>query len=224
MRIVPLVVLGWLSLSTPEVFAQEPDAGPAVQVRQPPAPRPLDAKQSRLVVRTFKEGIASGFAHNHVIRATDVEGEVAFSADDPAATRLRISVKTATLEVDDPALRKAFGEAEPVNDGDRKKVDENMKAAGQLDAQKFPTVAFASTAVKAAQGGKFIVVGDLTLHGVTRRITLPVTVSQEGSVLTGDGKVTLRTSDYGIAPYSAALGMVRNKDDVELVLHLVTQP
>jgi polyisoprenoid-binding protein YceI len=200
-------------------------AGEAVEVETPPEPTPpvlaLDARRSELVVRTWKEGIASGFAHNHVIRATDVEGQLTYSRDNLRASSLSVTVKVASLEVDEPALRARFGEAQPVPEADRKKVTENMLAEGQLDAKKFPTVRFVSKALKSAQEGKLIISGELTLHGVTKSITLPVTVSTADGATTGEGKVRLRLSEYGIAPYSAALGMVKNKDEVELVLRLV---
>jgi polyisoprenoid-binding protein YceI len=212
------VVVLWAALGASQAVDLEANPGPV------PDMHALDARRSELVVRTWKEGIASGFAHNHVVRATDVEGQLAFSRDNLRASKLSVTVKVASLEVDEPALRARFGEAQPLSDGDRKKVAENMLGEGQLDAKKFPTVRFASTAFKAAQEGKLIVTGELTLHGVTRSITLPVTVSTDEGATTGEGRVRLRLSEYGIAPYSAALGMVRNKDEVELVLRLAAAP
>lgn len=197
------------------------DAGEATAALPAPPVLVLDAKRSELVVRTWKEGLASGFAHNHVVRATELEGKLSFNPDNLGESHLSIVVKTGSLEVDDPALRARFGEAQPVSAEDRKKVTENMLAEGQLDAKKFPTVSFASTSLKAAQAGTLVLAGQLTLHGVTRSITLPVKVSTADGVSTGEGRVRLRLSEYGIAPYSAALGMVRNKDEVELVLRLV---
>lgn len=207
------VVVLWAALGAGDAGAVE---APAVHA--------LDVRRSELVVRTWKEGIASGLAHNHVVRATEVEGQLAYSRDNLGASSLSVTVKVASLEVDEPALRARFGEAQPVSEADRKKVTENMLAESQLHAAQFPTVRFVSKALKAAQEGKVVVVGELTLHGVTKSITLPVTVSTVEGALTGEGRVRLRLSDYGIAPYSTALGMVRNKDEVELVLRLVAAP
>lgn len=39
-----------------------------------------------------------------------------------------------------------------------------------------------------------------------------------------DGALRFKTSDYGIKPYSTALGAIKNRDEVELVLHVVGTP
>ena len=46
-------------------------------------------------------------------------------------------------------------------------------------------------------------------------------VNREANRLTIAGRVRFKQSDFGIEPYSAMLGAVRNKDGVELVINLV---
>ena len=52
--------------------------------------------------------------------------------------------------------------------------DADLKSANFLDVPKYPTMTFKSKKVEAAGPGKCNVVGDLTLHGVTREVTLAV--------------------------------------------------
>lgn len=53
--------------------------------------------------------------------------------------------------------------------------DAHLKSADFLDAAKYPTLVFASKRVQAAGNGRYSVVGDLTIHGVTRQVSLDTT-------------------------------------------------
>lgn len=180
----------------------------------------IDAARSELVIKTKKEGIGAMFAHNHVIAATELTGQIHYDPSDLSTASVSITVKTASLLVDDAAMRKRHGEPKPVPASDQKKIIEEMKAEGQLDTAKFATVAFASTSFARDPKGALSVTGKFSLHGITKTITLPVNVTADESNVTGDGVLRFKTSDYGITPYSGVLGTVRNSDEVELVMHL----
>jgi len=88
------------------------------------------------------------------------------------------------------------------------KLDEHLKSADFLDAAKFPTVTFKSTKVTSAGKDKLKVVGDLTVHGVTKPVTLDVTVNKVGphpmmKVQTSgfDATATIKRSDFGVGAY-----------------------
>ena len=49
--------------------------------------------------------------------------------------------------------------------------DKDLKSANFLDVEKYPTMTFKSTSVK-TQGSTYLITGDLTLHGVTKPVTL----------------------------------------------------
>jgi len=53
--------------------------------------------------------------------------------------------------------------------------DAHLKSADFFDAETFPRITFKSTRVSGAGGDQFELVGDLTIHGVTREVTLDVT-------------------------------------------------
>jgi polyisoprenoid-binding protein YceI len=50
--------------------------------------------------------------------------------------------------------------------------DNHLKSADFFDAEKYPTIHFKSTAIKPAGKNKYKLTGDLTMHGITRRITV----------------------------------------------------
>ena len=83
--------------------------------------------------------------------------------------------------------------------------DNHLKTADFFDAEKYPTMTFKSTSLKSAGKNKFKLTGDLTLHGVTKPVTMDLlyrgTVENPmsktptaGFQLTG----TLKRSDFGI--------------------------
>jgi polyisoprenoid-binding protein YceI len=81
--------------------------------------------------------------------------------------------------------------------------DEHLRSADFFDVTKFPTISFKSASVTPKSKDSFDVTGDLTMHGVTKRVTLPVTFG--GFLKTARGEkggfeieTTLNRKDYGI--------------------------
>jgi len=66
-------------------------------------------------------------------------------------------------------------EAASINTGIEKR-DAHLRGADFLDADKFPTLEFRSTGVLGAKGGSKKLKGDLTIHGVTKPVTLDLEV------------------------------------------------
>src|SRR5215469_16349511 len=52
--------------------------------------------------------------------------------------------------------------------------DNDLRSPNFLDVQKYPTITFKSKQAKAAGAGKLQMVGDLTIHGVTKEVVLDV--------------------------------------------------
>jgi len=57
-------------------------------------------------------------------------------------------------------------------DTGHQKRDEHLRTPDFLDAAKYPTITFVSKKILKGDPGKIKVIGDLTLHGVTREITV----------------------------------------------------
>ncbi|UPG89602.1 YceI family protein [Luteibacter aegosomaticola] len=103
------------------------------------------------------------------------------------------------------------------------KLDEHLKSADFLDAAKYPTVTFKSTKVTAAGKGKLKVTGDLTVHGVTKPVTLDATLNKVGphpmmkvQTVGFDATATIKRSDFGVGAY------VPNVSD-EIKIHITTE-
>jgi len=181
----------------------------------------VDRDRSELVVRLFKAGMASGLAHDHVIRASDFTGSVAWDPAQPAAATVEIRANASSLIVDEPEVRGRHELEGELSGKDRQKVQQTMESAKQLDVATYPEMAFRSTAVRDLGGGSIEVIGDLTLHGTTRSISFVTSPNLDGGPLSADAEIDFLQSDFGIKPYSAFLGSVKNQDGAKLIVHLV---
>jgi polyisoprenoid-binding protein YceI len=63
--------------------------------------------------------------------------------------------------------------------------------------------------------------GDLTLHGVTRPITIPTKVTVTGSELRAQGEFSINRSDFKVKATSAMHGLIRVKDKVKFTFDIV---
>ena len=87
--------------------------------------------------------------------------------------------------------------------------DEHLRSEDFFDAAKFPTVTFKSTSVKAAGKGKLSVTGDLTIKGITKPVTLAVTINKVGvqpmakrEAAGFSATATVKRSDFGLGLYA----------------------
>lgn len=105
-------------------------------------------------------------------------------------------------------------DAASINTDDESR-DNHLKGADFFDVAKFPSITFESTSFKKVEGNKYKVVGKLTMHGVTKEVTLDVTFA--GSTVHPYNKktvagfkfsTTIKRTDFGIAPStpSSAVG------------------
>jgi polyisoprenoid-binding protein YceI len=107
-----------------------------------------------------------------------------------------------------------------INTGNEQR-NNHLKSADFFDAAQFGTLSFKSSSFKKVSGSNYKLTGDLTLHGVTKTVTLDVVyngtiTNPQSKKPTAGFKVTgsIKRTDFGIAPSfpSAALS-----DDVKLV-------
>jgi polyisoprenoid-binding protein YceI len=79
--------------------------------------------------------------------------------------------------------------------------DNHLRSEDFLDIRKFPTITFESQRVEGS-GRHANVIGQLTIHGVTREIAVPVDVSMTDVALVATGEFVINRLDYGIAYHS----------------------
>ncbi|HZP67756.1 MAG TPA: YceI family protein [Rudaea sp.] len=93
------------------------------------------------------------------------------------------------------------------------KLDEHLKSPDFFDAAKYPNVTFKSTKVEKVGADHLKVTGDLTIHGVTKSVTLPVKINKIGdNPMMGapsagfDSDLTIKRSDFGVDKYVPNVG------------------
>jgi hypothetical protein len=70
---------------------------------------------------------------------------------------------------------------------------------------------------------KLKVTGTLTLHGVSKSITIPVSVRVKGGSVVTKGACQLTQSHFGITPFSKFLGTVKVKDKVKVAFEITSK-
>lgn len=103
------------------------------------------------------------------------------------------------------------------------KLDEHLKKPDFFDTAKYPTITFKSTAFKFDGDELDEVTGDLTMHGVTKSVTLDVDdfvckphPMRQTPACGADLEATIKRSDWGISTYSPNIGEeVKLKIEVE---------
>ena len=129
--------------------------------------------------------------------------------DDLSQSHVNLTFETAGLQVDEAGEPK----------GDAAKVQAAMLGPQVLDASRFPTVLFRSKTVTGKNSSSNVydleLRGELSLHGVTRSVVLPLRVELDGDNLKATGQLALRQTHYGISPVSVA-GVVNVKDEITI--------
>jgi polyisoprenoid-binding protein YceI len=146
--------------------------------------------------------------------AQRISGVINFDAADITDSSVRLTIDAAALRV--------TGKGEPAQDVPE--VQRVMLSEKVLDVGRYPTIAFESTRLtvdkRAGTAVDVSIAGQLTLHGVTRPLSLPVHVElMSNDTLTASGQLRVKQTDYGITPVTAA-GVVKVKDmlDVDFVI------
>ena len=103
--------------------------------------------------------------------------------------------------------------------------DQDLRRANFFDVEKFPTITFKSKRVE-KKGEEFVLIGDFTMHGVTKELSLPVKLSGPVKDPWGNSRIGLETrtklsrKEYGMT-YNKALeagGLVVG-DEVEIEIN-----
>ncbi len=184
----------------------------------PPTAATIQAKtynivpaESSLTVFVGKAGALSFLAHDHNMAVRSYSGRVIVPAAGPAQGSLELDVDAKSLAILDK-----------ISEKDRSEITNSMNKV-VLESGKLPKIAFRSVGVSNVNGASLTVNGDLTLHGITKRIAVPVTISATPQLLRATGKYVLKQTDFGITPYSAAAGSIKVKNEVVISFNLVAK-
>lgn len=146
-----------------------------------------------------------GFS-NPAAQVSQGQGMLEFDPANPTRASVQVTVPLSTLNTGVPAL------------------DEHLRSEDFFEVAKFPTASFRSTKVEQGAGkNRLRVTGDLSLHGITRPVTLDVTVLKIGTnprtnlpTVGFEATTTLRRSDFDLGAF------VPQVSD-EIRMHIISQ-
>ena len=139
-----------------------------------------------------------------------VAGTVVFDAEDSANSKVEAAIDATTIQTRD------------------NQRDQHLKSADFFDVEKFPKITFISKKVAPVGEGEWRVVGDLSMHGVTKEVVLdvegptPEVKDPQGNIKIGATATTkLNRKDFGLG-WNVALeaGGVLVGDEVAIQLEL----
>ncbi|HEY8225383.1 MAG TPA: YceI family protein [Pyrinomonadaceae bacterium] len=175
----------------------------------------IDPKRSDLMVRAFSGGVLWFKGHDHFVRPSDYSGEVELTPTAITPASLLLTIRAASVE-----------ETRPIFTPPQKKIINKELNEIVLEPAKYPDIVFKSTEVtgklKADGHYEANIGGDLTLHGVTRHITIPADVTLDGlNSLRARGEVEFNRSDFKVNATSAMHGTIRVRDKLKLTFDIV---
>jgi polyisoprenoid-binding protein YceI len=203
--------LSRLSLAAPAILGLLL-AVPSPSAAQAPAAAPAAAPNAWAIDSSHTQ---AGFAVKHMMVSTvrgsfgKTEGTITYDGKDVSSIKAEATIDTTTITTNN------------------EKRDTHLKSADFFDVAKFPTITFKSKRAEAAGAGKFKLIGDLTLRGVTKEVTLDVEGPSQPLVAQGRARVgatattKINRQDYGVS-WSRALdgGGVVVSDEVVITLEL----
>lgn len=178
----------------------------------------IDTRTSRFTIQAFAGGMLSAIGHDPKFAARDYTGEIECNPETGEGASLTLRIKAASLQLMDD-----------FNSSDKRTIEETMQGE-VLETAKYPEIIYdspaSSTTVKREGDGPFQVTlnGDLTMHGVTRRLSIPSTVFPSAAMIRANGEFTIRQSDYQIQPVSVAGGTLKVKDELKCTFDIVARP
>lgn len=158
-----------------------------------------------ITIRTFREGLLSSVGHDLELRLTRA------TAQRTAQGGLVATADTASIEL--VGALGADGQVDPkaLSPRDRRKIEQST-VKDVLAAKKHPQALFRAPELRRTDDGGVEARGELTLHGRTRPLVLRAAPRGDRLV----ARLTLRQPDFGIKPFSAMLGALKVRAEVEI--------
>ena len=174
----------------------------------------VDARQSTFVAHAHRGGVAWFLGHDHLLAVRDFTGEVEITPDSLTPASLRLVVRADSLAETSPTF----------TDAQKKIIGDEVRTL-VLETSKYPEIVFQSTGVTARPVAPnqydVKIRGDLTLHGATRQIVIPATVTVDGRDLRAHGEFDLDRDDYQVKATSAKKGTIRVRNNVDFTFDIV---
>jgi polyisoprenoid-binding protein YceI len=173
----------------------------------------IDPKASQFTVQAFASGLISAVAHSPKIAIREWTGTVNFIPDTLSDAKLKVVIKTSSLEVLDE-----------LRESDRRELQRVMND-DVLETRRFPEVVFESSVIGADRQKDSVyrvnVEGRLSLHGITNGQTFISQVAFGVDSFRAHGEFTLLQTDYGIHVASIAGGTLKLQDELKFRFYVV---
>ena len=181
----------------------------------------IDTTQSQLVIHVQPGGLLSPTLHPHHFQPEKWSGEIAW--DPSRAKSAKVTVRVAADSLRD--------HQEKLSAKDTAKVEAQTRGPVILDAARYPEIVFEGHELEIAKtpnGGKGefrgTLTGTLTLHGKTMAVGLAIQGLVSADRFQAGAAASFKQSDFGIKPYSTALGTISVKDEITVEISLVAVP
>jgi polyisoprenoid-binding protein YceI len=147
-------------------------------------------------------------------RFTDFEGTIEYNEANPEQSSVNFTIQATSIDTAEP---------------DR---DKHLRTPDFFHVEQYPTITFHSKRISRRGGDTFDVTGDLTMHGVTKEIVLPVAHMGKakdpwgGERVGFEAETTLNRKDYGLnwnAMLEAGGFLVGDEVKVSLEIQAVAQ-
>jgi polyisoprenoid-binding protein YceI len=161
----------------------------------------LSPANASLQVKTYREGIAQKVGHDLIIDVTAWQGTLVLNG---ATSSVSLDADSSSLEV-----REGHNGVKPLSDKDRGEIRKNID--NKILRQQ--PISFRSTQVQHG-AGVLSVQGDLSIGDTSRPVQFEL--SMDGGRVRGI--VPLAQREFGIKPYSAMMGALKVRDDIEIVI------
>jgi len=169
----------------------------------------IDVERSIITIHVDKAGLFSAAGHEHWVSAPISSGTI---RESPSAS-VEFTVQTAKMTVKPDPKVDAKTQAE---------IQKDMEDL-TLETKKFPQITFRSSRIDPSViktgDGQWKVEGALSLHGVTKPVSLAV--KRAGDAYTAH--TVLKQTDFGIKPVSVGGGLVKVKNEVEIDFQIFTR-
>ena len=174
----------------------------------------IDARQSTFMVHAHRGGLLWFLGHDHLLAVREFTGEAEVAPGSLTPASLRLVVRADSLAETSPTF----------TDAQKKIIGDEVRTL-VLETSKYPEITFQSTSVTAKPIGPnqydVKIRGDLTLHGTTRQIVIPATVTVDGADLRAHGEFDLDRDDYEVKATSAKKGTIRVRNSVDFTFDIV---
>jgi polyisoprenoid-binding protein YceI len=164
----------------------------------------LGADRDRLVLHTFRDGLAAQAGHDLTIEVTRWSGELTVDeARAPAALDVRIDMNSLVV-------REGSGGIKPLTDRDKREIA--VTARKVLGSDRNPEATFGGARFDPGADGGGTISGTLGLAGRSQPVKLQVTETDPGKYhATG----SIVQSSFGIKPYTGFFGALKVRDAVD---------